>query len=163
MRARGGFYNQVETFPSTPTGIVLGQGTQDSCVAACCRMLLDDYYIVQPEAFLREALKIDQGAYLSELPAVLGQFGLPLAMAYRNDLTIEELAAVVERAPAVVFVRSAASAGHALVVDELGELISIRDPLPQGRGSAYRIRRAVFELAWLRAASGRGQAVIAIG
>lgn len=160
MRAKGWFFNQTKIFPYAPTGVVWGQGTQDSCVAACCRMLLEDHGQSQPEAFLRTALRVDQGAYLSELPTVFRHFGLPITMVYRNKLTFEELRAAIHYGPAVVFVRAKNAEGHALIVDSVDDLIGIRDPLPQGKGKAYRITKDDFKAAWLRPHSRLGQAVI---
>ncbi len=160
MRARGWFFTQVATFPYNPAGTVLGQATPDSCVAACCRMLLADHGLTQPEAFLRTALQVKQGAYLSDLPPVLAQFGLPLTMVYRSELTLAELRAAVNRAPAIVFVKSAVYGGHALIVDEINVRVSVRDPLPLGHGRAYRVPLTAFTDAWLRADTQCGQAVV---
>lgn len=162
MRTRGWFFIQAEIFDYTPLGSVFGQGAQDSCVAACCRMLLDDYGIEQAEAYLREALNLDQGSYLSQVPATLQAFEMAQEFVYRDDLTLDDLKLAVQLGSALVFVKRVQdTTGHALLVDEITEShIAIRDPLPLGMGKAYRVSVADFVSVWLRPKSLRGRAVI---
>jgi hypothetical protein len=70
-RARGWFFAAAETLPYEPRGAVIGQARPDSCVAACCRMLLNDAGIEVPEAFIRAALRIDQESGLGRAVVVL--------------------------------------------------------------------------------------------
>lgn len=165
QRARGWFFAEYDILPYRPRGVVLGQSNADSCVAACCQMLLADSGIEQPEAYLRTALRVDFGAYLSGLPAVLEEFGLPVKYEYRNDLTYADLQDAVQRGAAVVFVsRLERDAGHALLVDDIKDgLVSLRDPLPENLGKAYRIWQDDFWAVWLRAKTARGMAAIVVG
>lgn len=163
MRARGWFFMQARIFAYAPSGVVFGQGAQDSCVAACCRMLLHDYGIEQAEAYLREALNLDEGSYLSQVPATLQTFGLAQEFVYRNDLTLDELKLAVQRDTALAFVKRAQDmAGHALLVDEITtNRVALRDPLPLGMGRTYRVPVSDFVRVWLRPTDSLGRAVIA--
>ncbi|MCI0524143.1 MAG: cysteine peptidase family C39 domain-containing protein [Acidobacteria bacterium] len=164
MRARGWFFADVEIFPYDPVGAVFGQGARDSCVAACCRMILHDFGIARAEAFLRDALNLDEGSYVSQVPSTLQEFGLARPYAYRNDLTVEALIDATQLSPAVAFVKAPqALAGHALLVDTIAEsFVCIRDPLPQGVGKAYCVAVEDFLSFWLRPKTNRGQAVIVL-
>ena len=75
-KAKGWFFSEFETIPITTRGIVMGQFRDDSCVAACARMLAADRGIAVPESYLRDLLKIEAGGYLSDLPATLKTIGI---------------------------------------------------------------------------------------
>jgi len=163
-KARGWYFSDIETLLYESHGIVLGQASADSCVAACCRMLLHDEGIEQPEAFIRDALDLDEGGYVSRIPDILRAFGSRASYEYRNDLTTDDLKQVVQRGPAVVFLKRPRDRfGHALLVEEFsGNLIGVRDPLPEGEGAAYRIPSDDFLKLWLNDGTGRGQAAIVV-
>ena len=162
MRAKGWFFSQAEVFPYSAAGSLFGQAAQDSCVAACCRMILNDYGIPVTESYLRNALTLDEGSYVSQIPSVLREFGLRTSWEYRNDLALEDLISALQRGTAAAFVKGRrAASGHAVLVDAIADtLVSIRDPLPQGQGKAYRITVNEFLNFWLRPKTNRGQAVI---
>jgi hypothetical protein len=164
QRARGWFFADVATWPYQPRGILFGQARPDSCVAACCRMLLEDAGIEQPEAFIRAALKINEGAFLSQVPDTLKTFGLSTTYEYRRDLTIDELRDAVKDYPAMVYVaRPGEVFGHALVVDEVNvDGVRLRDPLPINLGRAYRVALDDFLPLWRAAQTGFGRAVIVV-
>ena len=164
MRASGWFFIQARIFDYVPVGAVFGQGAQDSCVAACCRMLLHDSGIETAESYLRAALKLDQGSYLSQVPDVLRDFEAKQEFVYRNDLTLDDLRDVVRSSPAMAFVKRASDrAGHALLVDAISEdQVFLRDPLPLGSGKAYRVSVSDFVQVWLRPRNLLGRAVIAV-
>lgn len=104
MKAKGWFFSDVETWPYEAHGVAIGQGRADSCVAACCRMLLSDHGIEQPEAFIRASLKLDEGAFLSEAPRVLSEFGVNVPYRYHCDLTLDDLKKAVGEAPDIAYV-----------------------------------------------------------
>lgn len=162
-RAQGYFFAAFAVQPYRSKGALLGQYLPDSCVAACCRMLLADAHVSVLEAELRAWLDNQAGAFISRVPAVLQQFGLPTAYQYHADLTFPELQQAVELSPALVFVtRPRSKAGHALLVDQIqDELAAVRDPLPELEGKAYRVGLQDFVSLWLRP-NGRGQAAIAV-
>lgn len=164
-KARGYFFAAFETLPYVPLQVVIGQYKAESCVAACCRMLLLRDGIEVSEAFIRHALGLREGAFVSQIPEALQSFGFSTPYAYQHDLSIEDLAAAVGRGPAVAFVKTAnALDGHALLVDEIAnDLVAVRDPLPEGEGKAYRVGLADFLSVWIRLQNGRGQATIVIG
>ena len=162
MRARGWFFIQAQIFAYRPTGVVYGQGAQDSCLAAGCRMLLRDYGVELAEAYLRDALRLDQGSYLSQVPALLQAFKTGQDFVYCDDLTLDDLKLAVRLGSALVFVKEGKGfAGHALLVDEINESrVAIRDPLPLGMGKAYRVSVTDFVRVWLRPHNLLGRAVI---
>ncbi|MGH9831867.1 MAG: hypothetical protein ACREBD_29220 [Blastocatellia bacterium] len=168
-RARGdGFFAAAETLPYWPRGVLLGQQTGDSCVAACCRMLLFDQFpelrnnYRYSESFFRTALGTDQeGSTISITPGVLQSFGLARTYVYRKDLVIEDLRNLVRLAPVIAIVE-AGSVGrlHALVVDEISaDLVAIRDPLVEIYGVAYKISLDSFLPHWLDLKTGCGSAL----
>ncbi|HEX8844214.1 MAG TPA: cysteine peptidase family C39 domain-containing protein [Pyrinomonadaceae bacterium] len=162
-RARGGIFAAETLARYTPKGALVGQLTPDSCVAGISRMLLRDLVKDVPEAHLRVALQTDRaGTDLHKLPAVLKQFGLPVRYVVREALSLKELVKAVTVGPGIVTVKvKRGSDLHAVIVDEIDEeWVSIRDPLPEGRGSAYRVRRDAFLRAWFYQKPGRGFAVV---
>lgn len=170
MRARGdGFFAAAETMPYQPRGILLGQETEDSCVAACCRMLLLDDLIdaqdnyVFSESFLRTALDTSEdGATISLIPAVLREFGAVKSYAYHKNLTLEDLQASIKLSPVIaLIIAAAADEFHALIVEEIADdFIAVRDPLPVGVGSAYWVRLSLFLKHWLDQEAQCGLAVV---
>ena len=164
MKSQGWFFAEAEIFAYRTPGLLFGQVAQDSCVAACCRMILGDHGISIAESYLRDALQLDEGSYVSLLPALLRGFGLATDYVYRNDLTLAELTTATWQDAAVAFVKTPNSVGgHALVVDGIADgLVKIRDPLPQGHGKAYSVTTEVFLKFWLRPKTNRGLAVIVL-
>lgn len=171
-RARGeGFFAIFDTASYQPRGILLGQGTGYSCVAACCRMLLLDYVSgaeddhLASESFLRQRLRTThKGTSVAQVPDVLQERGLPISYGYRRDLTTDDLRRLVEQFPAIALVRVAGtSLAHALIVERVSEAsVSIRDPLPESRGSAYEAPLQMFVAAWIDEKTGYGSAVVVV-
>ncbi len=162
-KARGeGFFAEWETLPYLPLGDLRGQFHDDSCLAACCRMLLADSVEDVAEARLRVALEMEGGAYLSAAPATMREFGLP-GYVYNAALLFPELGTALMKGPAIVAVKHHPDDVdvHAVVIDRIAEeFVSLRDPLPEGTGSAYQVAVEQFLNVWLRAESGTGRAVV---
>ena len=57
---KGGIFASYKTFPYYPQGCLIGQLLDESCVAAVCRMILQDDGIEIPEAYLRNILQTDE-------------------------------------------------------------------------------------------------------
>jgi hypothetical protein len=163
-RARGWFFAEYDILPYHPRGVVFGQGRADSCVAACCRMLLADYGIEQPEPYLRVALEVNAGAWLSKVPAVLAAFAHPIQYLYRTGMLFADLQAALQDGTAIVYVAHPDSkTGHALLLDSFADsYFAVRDPLPENLGKAYLVAQEDFEKFWLRAKTGRGNAVVVL-
>ena len=166
-RAKG-FFAAFETGGYLPAGCLLGQETPDSCAAACCRMLLVDYLTNASgnyefaESFLRDALKTSlKGTSLTIIADVLDDLGMPLRYVYREKLSLTELLRAVQRAPAVSFIKAENDDDyHAVLVDRItDEAVYLRDPLPTGRGTAYRIALSLFLTYWLTPGTQCGHAV----
>ncbi len=161
-KAKGWFFQDVETFPIIARGALYAQLDSDSCVAAAARMIAADAGVDLPEAYLRELLKIDDGGYLSDLPITLQTIGVRQRYEYRNDLTFADLQVAVQGGAAVVYLQSSKT-GHAVVVEAINqEFVMLRDPLPKGEGRSYQVRHADFSRFFLMPNSNRGRAVIMV-
>jgi ABC-type bacteriocin/lantibiotic exporter with double-glycine peptidase domain len=164
QRARGdGFFVETETLSYQPKGAVIGQMLEDSCIAAVCRMLLFDEKIDVPEVYLRIALRVDeQGGYVSAIPQGLKNFAPQMQYSFRTDLTLDELRVAAEKKNAIVKVKSKNFIGyHVVIVDGFqNDFVLVRDPLPLGIGSAYKIKLDVFVNAWLEKDSDCGVGIV---
>lgn len=150
IRLRGAFTID-KVFPYDQSPQIFGQGTADSCVAACCKMLLNNQTI--PEAYLRIAVNVvkDQGANLQDVPNTLKIFDSSVSYRYKADLSLDELVIATEKGPAMISVKTSiiGHGYHAVIVDRVeAQMVLIRDPLPQGSGSAYKITLETFKQAW---------------
>lgn len=150
-RALGeGAFAAEETFPYPEAKNLFGQNREDSCVAACCRMLLKDRGRDVPEYLLRTAANVRPGEGASERDAEAGLRAFQVAASFKDKLSFEQLQAATSEDPALVFVRTSFTNGlHAIIVDGFeGDRVKIRDPLPPGLGSAYRLAVITFIEAW---------------
>lgn len=155
-RLRGAFtIDEVFSYDGAPR--VFGQAHWDSCVAACCKMLLNDKKI--PESDIRVAVKVvkDEGASIRDAPDALKQLGASVGFRYETKLSLDELRVATSIGPAMISIKTpiTGTSSHAVIVDAVSDnYVLIRDPLPQGEGSAYKITHATFQQAW------KGKAVI---
>ena len=154
-RERGGrhpFYDVEKTLGplERPT---FGQAEKNSCGAACVRMQLND--VGQPpllgEAEVRHLFGTDaSGTDIGKIPSRVqrGRFF--------DDLSAGEVRSAVDRwGPATVSLDVPGGGRHAVVVDSVnGDTVWIRDPAPQGQGSAYGVSFQACENAF------NGRAVI---
>lgn len=163
-----GFFSFAETIQFKPRGVLIGQQTADSCIPACIRMMLfdqfpekqDDYQF--SESFLRTALHTDfRGTSLLKVPEVLSQLGISLKYEYCT-CSSEELKNSLHNAVALVRVtKSNPNEGHLLLVEEFSDdFVAIRDPLPEGKGSAYLAPIDVFLKVWQSEITSLGQAIL---
>lgn len=164
-----GFFAFAETTPYQPRGVLLGQQTSDSCVPACCRMLLLDHFpslhadYQFSESFLRTALGTDiEVTYISNIPRLFQQVGFSMPYMFSASVTVEQLIEAITNAPIIVRVTiEGDEQGHVVIVEEIkDDRVAIRDPLPEGSGSAYRISWQTFCAAWQARKTGLGQAVL---
>jgi hypothetical protein len=128
MKARGyGFFAAFDTKPYEPRGVLLGQATDDSCGAACVRMLLldespdiaDDHRF--SESFLRGALETtDKGSAIAGVPAVLQEMGSARPYVYRTDVTLDELRIATRLGAAIAILRTILpESGHVVLIEEV--------------------------------------------
>ena len=132
---------------------IISQFNEDSCVAACARMILADFSINAPESYLASALETEGGAYLSKVPQVLKDFGVKSNYEWRADLTITDLSEAIKTECAIVLLqRKNAKFAHALIIDDIiNAEIRLRDPLPIGQGKSYAVSLETFTEVWLKA------------
>jgi len=137
---------------SLPPGRSLrGQSYGGSCVAACVRMLLDDFGLNVPEAYIRNAVGVDAltGGFISKVPEGLEELGFPRDALYEPALTLPSLRWHAGKSAVIVSVSLAGYGTHALVVDSFaGEYVNLRDPLPVAIGSTYGVHQDDFTKAW---------------
>ncbi|MGH9844887.1 MAG: hypothetical protein ACREEM_39730 [Blastocatellia bacterium] len=150
---------------------MLGQATDDSCVPACVRMLLLDNFpekagdYLFSESFLRMDFETErEGSVITRIPEVLRQRGLTRPYLYQTDLAVDDLRGSLARGFAIAIVRTLLPReAHAVIVEELtDDEVAVRDPLPQGKGSAYRIPLTEFLHFWLSAETQCGSAVVVV-
>jgi hypothetical protein len=167
-QARGGFFAALKTEPYQPQGLLLGQETDDSCAAACCRMLLfdqlsgnrNDYHYA--ECFIREVLGTDkQGSNIRRIPDAPDAFGAPMKYVLRRKMTAMELLDSSSRHFVIALLPIQNTLYyHALIVDEIeSQMVAVRDPLPVGQGTAYRLSLSAFLASWLNDLNQCGLAV----
>lgn len=154
VRAKGdGYFVRAATKPYRPTGRLFGQIYDDSCVAACCRMLLDDEGQTLGEAMIRAALAANyEGAYLSVAATVLSKLSGIRGYVYQENLTLADLRSAASRGAVLVFLKEhpRTGFGHAVIVDGFSsEYVCIRDPWPPAFGATYQVKQSEFETAWL--------------
>ncbi len=141
----------------------MGQMHDDSCVAACARMLAADVGLDFPESYLRDLLKIEEGGYLSDLPATLQTIGVPTRYEYRRDVTLAALQQALQAGAAVVYLEKPVTGGHAVVAEAIAEeLVTVRDPLPIGEGRGYQVHQQDFPKFWVLPNSDWGRAMIVV-
>jgi RHS repeat-associated protein len=135
----------------TPSRKIFGQEKDFSCVAASCKMILNDPSI--SEETIRGLLAAENhGTSLSNAVNILENYK------YVNDATYSQLLEGLENGPAIVSVNKNLGTGtnHAIVVDahEVDSngrhWLSIRDPLPRGEGAAYKISVGDFWDFWMK-------------
>jgi ABC-type bacteriocin/lantibiotic exporter with double-glycine peptidase domain len=167
-KAKGGFFAALETLPYKPNGNLCGQEMAESCVPACTRMLILDlvpqaeHQLAYSESFLRQVFKTGKrGSSLRKIPEVLLAAGVQ-GYAYRKDLTFDELQQALPTSSVIVRLSGQKiEDGHVVIVDEINEdFVAVRDPLPIGQGTAYRVSLEAFLLAWQAKENGLGQAVV---
>ena len=127
-----------------PKGLVVGQEVGSSCVAAACRMLLNDANIT--ETAIRDLLDGEsRGNYIENAVDALREYGKQ-DYVHVSPITLPDLQKALEKGPVIVSVRPPGfDFNHAIVVDGIeGGSFQVRDPLPgqyeSGDGSAYSIQ-----------------------
>lgn len=146
------FFDENEQIPYQTPHQLIAQLSDDTCVAACVRMILADLDIDAPESYLASALETKRGAFLSKVPEVLTEFGGETGYQWKTGLTIDDLSKAINQGCATVFLqRGNSKFGHALIVDDIiGLEIRLRDPLPIGQGKSYAVLLETFTEAWLK-------------
>lgn len=128
------------------------QNSDDTCVAACVRMILNDFGIFAPESYIASALETSDGAFLSQSPQTLKDFGLSQIYEWRKDLNLSDLSKSLKQGNAIVSVkRKGEIFGHALVVDAIFDSETrLRDPLPRNEGQSYAVTVETFSEVFFR-------------
>ena len=160
---KGGIFASYKTFPYYPQGCLIGQLLDESCVAAVCRMILQDDGIEIPEAYLRNILQTDeQGTLLSNIAPILQKMRAKRIYELKMLENIEKLREKVDLGATIVAVKIDENNDfHTIIVDKISdEFLSVRDPLPNGTGKAYQLRIEDFLSAWFQEKLGKGLAIV---
>jgi hypothetical protein len=138
--------------PYKPKRLLVGQEASYSCVAASCRMILNNIKI-QEESLFKALNMGNSGISIENAVAVLKNYK------YVNDGPLyTSLIQGLERGPAIISVRTPyTNPNHAIVIDSMIEeagahWLNVRDPLPFKSGSAYSIKVSgdFWEKHWFR-------------
>jgi hypothetical protein len=115
-------------------------------------MRLNDIGVKLPESYISSALETQGGAYLSKAPEILFEFGFPIKLVWKNNLSFPEFKELSAQHQAIVAVKQrGASFGHAIIVDGIiDNEVMIRDSLPVGQGKSYAVSAEKFKEVWLR-------------
>ena len=154
VQAKGdGFFVRAKTRLYQPAGSLLGQIYDDSCVAACCRMLLQDQVVTCSETVVRAALGGEIGGVeISAAAQALEELGGLKRYVYRSEMSLEDLQQAAAIGTVLAFIKSdpRSRLGHAVLVDSIKDgWVIIRDPWPLDFGSSYQVSLADFTAAWL--------------
>ncbi len=171
QQIRGGIFAAKPTAIYHPQGELLGQEQADSCVAACCRMLLFDYapHLRKERWYSESSLRSElettaQGSTIALAVRVLQSGGIKHSYHYRCDVTPEQLSEATQFHPAIAIVHTSGYLGaHAIIIDGMDAVkVLIRDPLPERIGSAYALSLSEFLPVWLNPQTGCGKAVVVL-
>ena len=146
------FFAENEQIEYQTSHELIPQYSDDTCVAACMRMILSDFGIYAPESYIASALETSNGAFLSNAPKVFEEFGLSQKYEWRKDLSLADLSKALEQGNAIVSVKRRGEIfGHALVIDAIFESeIRLRDPLPRNEGKSYAVTIETFSEVFFR-------------
>lgn len=146
------FFAEAEQIPYQTPYKIIGQFSDETCVAACVQMILSDSGINVPQSYAASALDTKGGAYLSNVPQVLNDFGLKSVYEWKQNLSFTDLSAALKNGRAIVSLqRENAKFGHSVIADAIiGDKIQLRDPLPIGQGKSYAVRQQNFTNVWLK-------------
>ena len=103
-----------------------------------------------------------QGTLLNKIPSVLRDFGVKENYEFLELESIDELTKFLTQHSAILAVKVADYEElHVVLVDIVFEnFVYVRDPLPEGKGQAYRIRSEDFTSAWIQKKLGKGLAIV---
>jgi hypothetical protein len=140
-----GFGSDVKLYPYDPPGALLKQALPDSCVAAACRMKLNDLGVEVPEAYLRADLGYvsKEGISFRNVPNALAipENGAIQSVFSRDSMRLGGLRDSINSNGAAI----ANVNGHAVVVDGIsGGMVKVRDPW----NGAYEVGVRDFLRGW---------------
>ena len=141
----------AEIYPYESKRKIYGQAEESSCVAAACRMLINDSTGVEvPEPILRNFINSDlkKGTVLSKVPKGIDElketkyFDINhIRASYHDGITVKDLENSLKNGVGIsVQVGGKHNGYYALVIDKIKDSkVYIRDPWPRGSGASYSI------------------------
>ena len=139
-----------------------GQLGPADCAITSLDILLKDLGIEKPISEIAEAMNYDpfQGSNIFNIPEALNKMGIENIEANKSAMTIDQLEIALSDGRSAIVSVNNGNGGHAIIVDGINNgQVTIRDPLPIGKGSSYTISTSEFETAWGRF-NGQGKVVI---
>jgi ABC-type bacteriocin/lantibiotic exporter with double-glycine peptidase domain len=128
---------------------VIGQSSDNTCVATSLRMVLEDKGILKAEDELARVLKTDsKGASILDIPEALYQKRLDEVITItEKNISIQKLEKILEQGDkAIVSVGTKKFGNHAMVLDKIENgKVFLRDPLPINKGASYKITLQDFK------------------
>lgn len=141
-----------------------GQLGRSDCALASLEMILKDFGAELPVPLdLAVAMKYDPigGARIFEIPNALDRLGIDGVNAESHPMTINQLQKSLEGGSKAIVSVNNGNGAHAVIVDGINNgNVTIRDPLPIGKGSKYIIPKQTFESSWGRFDGNQGKVVI---
>jgi hypothetical protein len=133
-----------------PDGQVIGQLSNETCVAASCRMIASDAGVVLSEQTVAAALETTAGgANVLKSAEVLDALGVSGGKAFPSASLADLEAGLAGGRSAVVGVDLPGLGRHAMVVDKIADgAVLLRDPLPLGQGSSFAMPLSEFQQVW---------------
>lgn len=140
---------------------IQGQLGPADCAITCFHRVLSDLGIESSMRDMAAAMNYDPvaGCNIFKIPDAINSLGIENVNAEAGPLNTNELQKHLSSGKKAIVSVNNQQGAHAIIVDDISNgKVTIRDPLPVGRGSAYQIPVSEFEAAWLR--NGAGKAVI---
>lgn len=138
---------KIERFTSEAK--VIGQTSDNTCVATSLRMVLEDKGILRAEEELARALKTDnKGASILDIPEALYLKRLDEVITItEKKISLQKLEKILEEGDkAIVSVWTEKLGGHAMILEKIENAkVFLRDPLPINKGASYKINLEQFE------------------
>ncbi|MCC7118992.1 MAG: hypothetical protein IT310_10745, partial [Anaerolineales bacterium] len=148
---RGAFNDipEITLQPYLPDGDIVGQLFDYSCVAASCATILNDPSLQEG---IIEIVGTDSasGVGIQNAVTALNQYTNKKYI-YVDTINLTDLKKYLENGPAIISINTS-GLNHAVVVDNITSdgYFLIRDPLPVGSGSSYKIQGADIWNYWRR-------------
>lgn len=157
-------FPRITVKPYEPKGVIIGQLERFSCVSTACKIALNNPNISE-EAIRKLTMSETKGTRLENAIPALHAYG-GKQYVFGENISFGELVESLKNGPAIVSVNTPVLrdftnhvfTNHAIVIDEYKDLwFSIRDPMPDIKGSAYKIMQSDFFRYWVK-----GRAIIAV-
>jgi ABC-type bacteriocin/lantibiotic exporter with double-glycine peptidase domain len=138
----------VEEYSSA--GKLFGQETANTCVAASCRMVLDDLGVTASESQIASTLPINiDGVGIQHVPSALEKFGVEGAKFNAGSQIVDLEQALANGNKVIAGTNIPGMGPHAMVVDAIQDgKVFLRNPSPVGIGDSLGLKIKDFQDIW---------------